>query len=133
LEEFLALYFEGCRVLVTEQDFYDVTAAYLAKAHEQGVLRAEMFLGPQSFTERGVPLEAIMSGVFRAIDDAHVATGISAAYIVSVYRHRSVDDALAVLDSINPWAARIAGIGMGGPEVSYPPGRFRPFFMRAKA
>jgi adenosine deaminase len=60
LEDFLALYFEGCRVLVTEQDFYDVTAAYLAKASEQGVKRAEMFLGPQTFAERGVPLDAIM-------------------------------------------------------------------------
>ena len=54
LEDFLVLYFEGCRVLVTERDFYHATAAYLAKAKEQGVRRVEMFLGPQSFTERGV-------------------------------------------------------------------------------
>ena len=55
LASFLALYFEGCRVLVQEQDFYDLTRAYLARAHEDGVVRAEMFLGPQSFTDRGVP------------------------------------------------------------------------------
>ena len=133
LEDFLTLYFEGCRVLATERDFYDVTAAYLAKANQQGVLRAEIFLGPQSFTERGTPLEAIMGGIFGAIDDARSATGISAAYIVSVHRHRPVEDALQVLDDIGPWAGQIGGIGMGGPEVGYPPGRFRPFYLKAKA
>src|ERR1700753_3398755 len=80
LEDFLALYFEGCRVLVTEQDFYDVTAAYLKKASEQGVRRAEVFLGPQSFTERGVPIDAIMQGVLGAIEDARASSGISAGY-----------------------------------------------------
>src|ERR1700753_3638777 len=92
LEDFLALYFEGCRVLVTEQDFYDVTSAYLAKAAEQNVIRAEVFLGPQSFTERNIPLEAIMRGILGAIEDAHTATGISSGYIVSVHRHRPVED-----------------------------------------
>lgn len=132
LEDFLALYFEGCRVLVTQQDFYDVTSAYLAKASEQGVRRAEIFLGPQSFTERGVPLEEIMNGILGAIDVARAATGISAGYIVSVHRHRPVEDAMRVLDSIAPWAEQLAGIGMGGPEVGYPPGRFQPFYLKAR-
>ena len=30
LQSFLDLYFEGCKVLVTERDFHDVTRAYLA-------------------------------------------------------------------------------------------------------
>lgn len=133
LEDFLALYFEGCRVLVTERDFYDVTAAYLAKANEQGVRRTELFLGPQSFTERGVPLQAIMQGVLGAIDDARSSSAISAAYILSVHRHRPLDDALQLLDSIRPWSEHVVGVGMGGPEVGYPPGRFRPFYLKAKA
>jgi len=133
LEDFLALYFEGCRVLVTEQDFYDVTAAYLAKAVEQGIRRVELFLGPQSFTERGVPLQAIMHGMFGAIEDARSSSAISAAYILSVHRHRPLDDALLLLDSIAPWSEHIVGVGMGGPELGYPPGRFRPFYLRANA
>ncbi|WP_342612303.1 adenosine deaminase [Terriglobus saanensis] len=133
LEDFLALYFEGCRVLVTEKDFYDVTAAYLAKANEQSVRRVELFLGPQSFTERGVPLGAIMDGVLGAIADAQSSSAISAAYILSVHRHRPVEDALRLLESIGPWSEHIVGVGMGGPEVGYPPGRFRPFYLKAKA
>jgi adenine deaminase len=133
LTDFLALYFEGCRVLVTERDFYDVTSAYLAKANEQGVRRVEMFLGPQSFTERGVPLGAIMDGVLGAIKDAQSSSAISAAYILSVHRHRPVEDALRLLESIGPWSEHVVGVGMGGPEVGFPPGRFRPFYLKAKA
>src|ERR1700761_1992215 len=107
LQDFLTLYFEGCRVLVTEQDFYDVTAAYLAKAAEQCVTRAELFLGPQSFTERNVALAAIMRGILSAIEDASTSTGISAGYIVSVHRHRPVEDALNLLDAIAPWADQL--------------------------
>ena len=133
LQDFLALYFEGCRVLVTEKDFYDVTAAYLEKASEQGVKRAELFLGPQSFTERGVPLEGIMHGVLGAIQDARSSNVISAAYILSVHRHKPLEEALQLLNSIEPWSEHIVGVGMGGPEVGYPPGRFRPFYLKAKA
>ena len=132
LQDFLTLYFEGCRVLANEQDFYDVTSAYLAKAHKETVKRAEIFLGPQSFTERGVPLEAIMRGVLSAIEDARSTTGISAGFIVSVHRHRPLDEALKLLDDISPWSEQVVGVGMGGPEVNYPPGRFKQFFTKAK-
>lgn len=75
LQSFLNLYFEGCKVLVTEKDFRDVTRAYLARAREDGVVRAEMFIGPQSFTERGVPIEVLMNGVLSALE-AHVSSTI---------------------------------------------------------
>src|ERR1051326_6330595 len=35
LASFLAVYYEGMSVLLTEQDFYDLAAAYFRKAHEQ--------------------------------------------------------------------------------------------------
>src|SRR5882757_80482 len=69
LQSFLDLYFEGCRVLVLERDFYDVTRAYLRRAHEDGVIRAELFIGPQSFTQRGVELGTLMNGVLNAMED----------------------------------------------------------------
>src|SRR5579871_998388 len=56
LQTFLDLYYEGCRVLTREQDFYDITRAYLRRAHADAVVRAEVFIGPQGFTEREVPI-----------------------------------------------------------------------------
>jgi adenosine deaminase len=128
LSSFLDLYFEGCRVLVQERDFYDLTRAYLSRAREDGVVRAEVFIGPQSFTERGVKLAALMGGVLAAIDDATRETGISVGLLISAHRHRSEAEALALLGSVLPWSDRIAGIGMGGVELGNPPSKFVNFF-----
>jgi len=128
LKSFLDLYFEGCRVLVSERDFYDVTMAYLRRAVRDGVVRAELFLGPQSFTDRGVPMTSILKGIFGAITDAKRDIGISAGLMVSAHRHRSEAEAMEFLDQIMPWADQILGIGMGGAEVGNPPSKFKSFF-----
>jgi len=126
LASFLDLYFAGCRVLVQERDFYDVTLDYLRHAHGDGVTHAEVFIGPQSFTERGVPLDALMQGVFHALRDAARELGISGGLLISVHRHRTEADAMAVLESVAPWA--VVGIGMGGAERGNPPSKFQRFF-----
>ncbi len=128
LQSFLDLYFEGCRVLVQERDFYDVTRAYLRRANEDGVIRAELFIGPQSFTGRGVAIATLMRGVLSAIDDGAREHGLSAGLLISAHRHRSEADALALLEQIRPWSDRILGIGMGGPEIGNPPSKFVNFF-----
>ena len=128
LRAFLELYYEGCRVLVTERDFYDVTRAYLSRAHADGVVRAEVFIGPQGFTERGVEVAAVMDGVLAAMQDASREHGISAGLLVSAQRHRSEAEALRLLESVMPWSARIVGFGLGGAEVGNPPSKFASFF-----
>jgi adenosine deaminase len=128
LQSFLDLYFEGCQVLVTQQDFYDLTRAYLSRATADGVIRAELFLGPQSFTARGVPIAAIMTGALAAMDDARRSDGLSAGLIVSAHRHRSESHAFELLEQVRPWSKRILAIGMGGPEVGNPPSKFLRFF-----
>ncbi len=128
LQAFLDLYYEGCRVLMRERDFYDITRVYLRRAHADAVTRAELFLGPQSFTERGVAIETVMEGVLTAMHDAAQEDGISAGLLVSAQRHRSEAEALQLLDSVMPWAERIAGFGLGGAEVGNPPSRFARYF-----
>jgi adenine deaminase len=128
LQSFLDLYFEGCRVMVSERDFHDVTKSYLSRAREDGVIRAELFIGPQSFTERGVRIESILNGVLSAMDDATREHGIQSGLLISAHRHRTQDDALAMLQQILPWSQKIIGIGMGGAEVGNPPSKFVNFF-----
>jgi adenosine deaminase len=128
LQSFLDLYYAGCQVLLREQDFYDMTMAYLRRAHEDCVLRAEVFLGLQNFTLRGVDVSTVMSGVLRAMDDAAGEFGISAGPMIVVQRHRSEDAAFAVLEQIMPWSERILAIGLGGAEVGHPPSGFTRFF-----
>ena len=132
LQSFLDLYFEGCKVLVTERDFHDVTRAYLRRAQEDGVIRAELFIGPQSFTERGTPIAALMSGVLGAMQEARREHGMSAGLMISVHRHRTELEALAVLDQVMPWQDHIIAIGMGGAEIGNPPSKFARFFRAAR-
>ncbi|MDO0929517.1 adenosine deaminase [Streptomyces sp. TG1A-8] len=128
LGSFLDLYFAGCQVLCDQRDFYELTTAYLDRAHQDGVAHAELFFGPQTFIERGIPVGVQLEGILDAVADAGARTGISASLLVSAHRHRTDDDAFALLDSVGPWADRIAGFGMGGAEVGNPPEKFVRYF-----
>ncbi len=48
LQEFLDLYYMGMSVLRTEDDFFDLTYAYLTRAHADKVTHTEMFFDPQA-------------------------------------------------------------------------------------
>jgi adenosine deaminase len=132
LAPFLDLYFEACSVLSTERDFHDATRAYLERAKQDGAIHAEIFFGPQTFTDRDIPLPTMMEGILGAMDAAR-EPGFSVELLVSVHRHRTEAAALEVLHQIKPWTDRIAGIGMGGAEAGNPPSKFARFFQVARA
>lgn len=111
LSGFLAIYYKGCEVLVTEQDFYDLTRAYLERAASDGVVHTEFFFNPQVFRNSTLPLHAIMRGVFSAVHD--MQERISCLYMGTVRRTRPVEEALQTLDELAPWYDRIAAFGMG--------------------
>lgn len=133
LQAFLDLYYDGCRVLVQAQDFYDVTREYLRRAHADRVLHAELFLGPQGHTLRGIALATVMEGVLAAMDDARAADGVTSGLIALAQRHRSEEEALAMLDELQPWYDQLLGFGLGGAEVGNPPAKFVNYFRRCRA
>ena len=130
LSGFLEVYFKGCEVMKTAEDFYEVTRAYLQWARADGIVHAEVFLGPQPFLDRGVPLEAIMEGIFGAIDE--MQEQISCYYLASVIRTRQEREALRLLERLSPWYEHITGFGMGGSEKGYPPSRFAEYFRECR-
>ncbi len=132
LQSFLDLYFQGCQVLRQGVDFFQVTREYLARAHADGVIHAEIFLGPQSFLDQGVPLGDIIDGVLSAFADAALACAMSGGLIVSTHRHRSEAEAFALLDALMPFRERILGIGMGGAEIAHPPAKFTRYFAECR-
>src|SRR6476660_4427266 len=76
LTSFLGVYYEGMTVLLTEQDFFDLTYAYLEKARSQHVLYSEIFFDPQAHTARGVSFDTLIRGIRRAQMEAEPALGI---------------------------------------------------------
>ena len=75
LQSFLDIYYAGASVLITSQDFYDMTWAYLVKAANDKVLHTEIFFDPQTHTARGVGMAIIIDGLHRACVDAQEKLG----------------------------------------------------------
>ena len=133
LQSFLDIYYAGASVLLQEQDFYDMAMAYLERAAADHVVRAELFFDPQTHTERGVPIEAVILGLSRACHDAQARWGISAALILSFLRHLSEEAAFETLEAALPYRAHFIGIGLDSSELGNPPEKFERVFARCKA
>jgi len=128
LQSFLDIYYAGASVLLTEQDFYDMTAAYLQRAEEDNVRHTEIFFDPQTHTARGVPMATVINGIGRACDDSPVSTGL----ILCFLRHLPEQDAIVTLEDALPHRARLLGVGLDSSEVGNPPEKFARVFDRAR-
>ena len=51
LDSFLKIYYEGAKVLIKEQDFFDLTWAYILKCKEDNIVHTEIFFDPQTHTD----------------------------------------------------------------------------------
>ena len=133
LQSFLDIYYQGAAVLVTERDFYDLMYAYLERAADDGVRRAEIFFDPQTHTERGIGFPVFMDGFTRAITDAEERWGISAALIMCFLRHLPEDEAIETWHAAEPFTDRIIGVGLDSGEIGNPPERFARVYALARA
>lgn len=132
LQDFLDIYYQGMAVLLHEQDFYDLTWAYLQRAAADNVRHVEIFFDPQGHTERGVALAEVVGGITRALRDGEERLGISHRLILCFLRHLSEEDAFATLDQALPWLDRIDGVGLDSSELGHPPAKFARVFARAR-
>ncbi len=132
LQSFLDIYYEGARVLVHEQDFYDLTWAYLERISSQNVRHTEIFFDPQAHTTRGVPFETVITGIRRALTDAERQLDISSKLIMCFLRHLSAEAAMDTLSQSLPFKEWITAVGLDSSEVGRPPELFRAVFDKAR-
>jgi adenosine deaminase len=133
LQSFLDNNYQGAAVLVTEQDFYDLMFAYLERAVDDGVRRAEIFFDPQTHTERGIDFRVFMDGFTRAMTEAEDRWGISTGLIMCFLRHLPGDGAIDTWHHAEPFADRILGVGLDSGEVGNPPEWFSEAYALARA
>ena len=133
LQEFLDLYYQGAQVLIARQDFYDLTMAYLKRAHADRVLHTEIFFDPQTHTERGIAFETVFEGISAALSDAERDLGVTSQLILCFLRHLSEEDAFATYDMALPHRDRITGFGLDSSEKGHPPSKFERIFARVRA
>jgi adenosine deaminase len=132
LQAFLDVYYAGCAVLVTEQDFYDLTTAYLHRAVEQGVSHTEIFFDPQTHTDRGIPFRTVITGIRRALEDGQRQWGVTWRLILCFLRHLSAEAAMATLEEALPFREAITAVGLDSGELGNPPSKFEAVFRRAR-
>ena len=132
LQEFLDIYYAGANVLQTEQDFYDLTWAYLEKIHSQNVIHTEIFFDPQTHTERGIAFDTVIKGIYRALQDGQTKLGISFVLIMSFLRHLDETDAFKTLEEALPYKNMIKAVGLDSSEVGHPPEKFQRVFEAAR-
>ncbi len=132
LQSFLDLYYQAAGVLLVEQDFYDLTIAYLEKAYSENIVHTEIFFDPQTHTERGLKFSIPLKGIKRALRDAELRWGISHRLIMCFLRHLSEFQAEETLDMALPFIDMIDGVGLDSSEKNNPPEKFQRVFERAQ-
>lgn len=136
LQSFLDVYYAVLGAVQNEQDFFDLTAAYLDVAAAQGVRHVDLFFDPQAHTTRGVPLRTVIAGISRALDDARSRLDVTSTLVMCFLRDRDPAEALELLDELAADAAllaRITAVGLDSAESPYPPRLFTDVYARARA
>ena len=131
LQDFLDLYYQGMSVLHTEQDFFDLTWAYLNRVHAQNVTHVEIFFDPQGHTERGIEFDEVLDGVWGALQRAEAQFGLTSKLIMCFLRHLSEEAAFETLQEALPHKHRIFGVGLDSSENGHPPSKFANVFRAA--
>ncbi|CDT06223.1 adenosine deaminase [Vibrio coralliirubri] len=131
LQSFLDIYYQGANVLIHEQDFYDLTWAYLLKCQQDNVVHTEIFFDPQTHTERGIAFEIIVGGITRALSQAEQELGISSQLIMCFLRHLDEDSAFETLKQALPYKDKIIAVGLDSSEQGNPPEKFKHVFQEA--
>ena len=132
LQSFLDIYHTGTTVLRCEQDFYDMTFAYLKRAAADNVVHAEIFFDTQTHTDHGLAAEVVINGLHRACVDARTQLGVNAALILCFLRHLSEKEAFESLEQALPLRDKIVGIGLASSELGHPPEKFARVFARCR-
>ena len=132
LQDFLDIYYQGAGVLQVEQDFYDLTWAYLKMCRQQNVVHVEPFFDPQTHTDRGISFETVVNGITRALRDGEEQLGISSGLIMCFLRHLSEEAAFSTLTWAEPYLDQIIAVGLDSSEKDHPPEKFRRVFARAR-
>ena len=131
LDSFLKIYYEGSKVLINEEDFFDLTWEYLLRCKEDNIVHTEIFFDPQSHLPRGVSFETVLNGIDKALKKAEKDLGISSKIIMCFLRHLEEDACFDVLKLACNHKDKIIGVGLDSSEKGNPPSKFKKLFKQA--
>ena len=131
LESFLKIYYEGAKVLIKEQDFFDLTWSYALKCKEDNIVHTEIFFDPQAHTVRGINFDIVINGIYKALQKAQKEFGLSFKIIMCFLRHLDEKEGFKVLDEALVHKDKIYGVGLDSSETDNPPNKYEKLFKKA--
>ncbi|KLN66339.1 MULTISPECIES: adenosine deaminase [Vibrio] len=131
LQSFLDIYYQGANVLIHEQDFYDLTWAYLLRCQKDNVIHSEIFFDPQTHTDRGIAFDTVINGIHRALEDGREQLGITSQIIMCFLRHLDEESAFDTLFQALEYKDKIVAVGLDSSELGHPPEKFARVFAKA--
>ncbi|OBT12219.1 adenosine deaminase [Vibrio sp. UCD-FRSSP16_10] len=131
LQSFLDIYYQGANVLIEEQDFFDLTWAYLKRSQQDNVRHCEIFFDPQTHTVRGIAFDTVINGIHRALEQAKQDLGMSSQLILCFLRHLDEESAFETLQHAIAHKDKIIAVGLDSSELGNPPQKFQQVFQQA--
>ena len=131
LESFLKTYYEGAKVLIKEQDFFDLTWAYALKCKEDNIVHTEIFFDAQTHTDRGINFDIVINGIYKALKKSQKEFGISFKIIMCFLRHLDEEKGFKILDQALAHKDKIYGVGLDSSEMGNPPNKYEKLFKKA--
>jgi len=132
LESFLNIFYQGSKVLIKEQDFFDLTWAYALKCKEDNIVHTEIFFDPQTHTVRGINFDIVINGIYKALQKAQKEFGLSFKIIMCFLRHLDEEVGFKILDQALAHKDKIYGVGLDSSETGNPPSKFEKLFKKAE-
>jgi len=131
LESFLNIFYQGSKVLINEEDFFDLTWAYTLKCKEENVVHTEIFFDPQTHVNRGINFNIVINGIYKAFLKANKEFGLSFKIIMCFLRHLDEKSAFEMLKQALAHKDKIVGVGLDSSEIGHPPRKFERVFKEA--
>ena len=131
LESFLNIFYQGSKVLVKEQDFFDLTWAYVLKCKADNVVHTEIFFDPQTHVDRGINFDTVINGIYEALQKANKEFGLTFKIIMCFLRHLDEEAGLEMLNQASAHKEKIVGVGLDSSEIGNPPSKFKKLFEKA--
>ncbi len=132
LDSFLDIYYQSSKVLINEQDFFDLTWAYILKCKKDNVVHTEIFFDPQAHEVRGIDFDTVINGIYKALKKAKDELNISSKIIMCFLRHLDEESGFKVLDKALKHKDKIFGVGLDSSELGNPPKKFEKLFKKAR-
>ncbi len=132
LDSFLNIYYQSSKVLINEQDFFDLTWAYVLKCKKDNVVHTEIFFDPQTHVDRGIDFNIVINGIYKALKKANNKFNLTSKIIMCFLRHLDEESGFNILNQAMKHKDKIIGVGLDSSEIDNPPKKFEKLFQKAR-